>query len=270
METGYFDKAFISVRNLNSYYGRKQVLFDVSFDVDAHKIFVIMGMSGCGKSTLLKHLIGLKKSPAGSVYIDGEDVSKWNHKEWSDYWLRIGVLFQNGALFNSLTVGQNIALPLTVHTNLPREIIEIMVEMKLHMVGLSGTSSLMPSQLSGGMRKRAGLARALSMDPEILFVDEPSSGLDPITAAGLDELLITLKEAFGMTVIVVTHELESAFKIGDFMIVMDQGRIIASGTPEEIRQMPDPRVQQFLNRRPDEEQHDYDSYISRLCKVKRK
>lgn len=271
METGSNDsKALISVRHLDSFYGRKQALCDVSFDIEARRIFVIMGMSGCGKSTLLKHLIGLKKSSPDTVWIDGEDVSKWGHREWNDYWLRIGVLFQNGALFNSMTVAQNIALPLAVHTNLPRDIIEIMVEMKLHMVGLSGTGHLMPSQLSGGMRKRAGLARALAMDPEILFVDEPSSGLDPITAAALDELLITLKEAFGMTLVVVTHELESAFKIGDSMIVMDGGRIIASGTPEEIRQMPDPRVQQFLNRRPDEEQRDYESYISRLCKVKRR
>ncbi|MCX7822796.1 MAG: ATP-binding cassette domain-containing protein [Syntrophobacterales bacterium] len=264
------DRELIRVRGLNSFYGRKQVLRDLSFSVEANRIFVIMGMSGCGKSTLLKHLVGLKPSPPGSIYIEGKDISGWNHAQWNNYWLRIGILFQNGALFNSMTVAQNIALPLMVHTNLPKEIIEIMVEMKLHMVGLSGTGALMPSQLSGGMRKRAGLARALSMDPEILFVDEPSSGLDPITAAGLDELLLSLKETFGMTLVVVTHELESAFRIGDQMVVMDQGRIIAYGTPEEIRQMNDPRVQQFLSRRPDEEHRDYDSYISRLCKVKRR
>lgn len=260
----------ISVNNLSSYYGRKQVLYDISFSIQSRRIFVIMGMSGCGKSTLLKHLIGLKPSPPGSIYIEGEDISKWSHTKWNDYWLRIGILFQNGALFNSMTVGQNIALPLTVHTNLPDKIIKIMVEMKLHMVGLSGTGHLMPSQLSGGMRKRAGLARALAMDPELLFIDEPSSGLDPITAAGLDELLLSLKEAFGMTLVVVTHELESAFRIADHMIVMDQGKIIASGTPEEIRRMDDPRVQQFLNRRPDEEQRDYDSYISKLFRMGRR
>lgn len=244
------DRPIISVRGLNSFYGRKQVLRDVSFDVEPHRIFVIMGMSGCGKSTLLKHLIGLKKSPPESVWIDGEDISKWNYDRWNDYWLRVGVLFQNGALFNSMTVAQNVSLPLLVHTDLPKDIVDIMVEMKLHMVGLSGTGPLMPSQLSGGMKKRAGLARALSMDPEILFVDEPSSGLDPITAAGLDELLLSLKEAFGMTLVVVTHELQSAFRIGDYMIVMDQGGIIAQGTPEEIRQIDNARVQQFLHRRP--------------------
>lgn len=260
----------ISVNNLSSFYGRKQVLYDVSFEVQPNRIFVIMGMSGCGKSTLIKHLIGLKPSPPRSIYIDGEDVSEWNNARWNDYWLRMGILFQNGALFNSMTVAQNIALSLEVHTNLPKEIIEIMVEMKLYMVGLSGTGHLMPSQLSGGMRKRAGLARALAMDPELLFVDEPSSGLDPITAAGLDELLLSLKETFGMTLVVVTHELESAFRIGDYMIVMDRGRIIASGAPEEVRQTDDPRVQQFLSRRPDEEHRDYDSYISRLLRIKRR
>ncbi len=257
-------EVIIAVDHLESFYGSRQVLYDLSLTVHAQEILVVMGVSGCGKSTLFKHLIGLKPSPRGTVRIFGEDVAAWSRAQWNSYWLRVGVLFQNGALFNSVSVGENIALPLRVHTGLSREIIEIMVEMKLHMVGLSGIARAMPAQLSGGMRKRAGLARALAMDPEILFVDEPSSGLDPITAAGLDELLLALRKSLGMTVVVVTHELESAFRIGDSMIVMDRGRIIASGRPEEIREMQDPRVQQFLKREPDEEHRDLEGYLARI------
>ncbi len=246
------DRVLISVEHLESFYGRRQVLYDVSLEIKAGKILVIMGVSGCGKSTLFKHLIGLKKTERGILNIYGQDTRKWSFKDWNDYWLRIGVLFQNGALFNSMNVGENIALPLRVHSDLPGEIIDIVVEMKLQMVGLSGFSKYMPSQLSGGMRKRAGLARALAMDPEILFVDEPSSGLDPITAAGLDELLLSLNRYLNMTIVVVTHELQSAFKIADYMVIMDKGRIIAEGTPEEVRANENPRLQQFLGRIPDD------------------
>ncbi|SFM41951.1 ABC transporter ATP-binding protein [Thermodesulforhabdus norvegica] len=260
----------IEVKGLNSFYGTRQVLYDVSALIPRHEIFVIMGISGSGKTTLFRHLIGLKETPSGCIWIDGEDVGRWGSSEWNNYHKRIGVLFQNGALFNSLTVGENVATPLRVHTGLPGEIIDIMVEMKLHMVGLSGLSGFMPSQLSGGMRKRAGLARALAMDPEFLFVDEPSSGLDPITAAGLDELLLSLKAALGMTVIVVTHELESAFRIADRMMVMDRGRILASGTPDEIRRNDNPRVRQFLERRAEEAGEDVEAYLERLCAVRRR
>ena len=167
-----------------------------------------------------------------------------------------------------MTLKENVALPLQVHTELTSDIIDVMVEMKLYMVGLSGFSDYMPAQLSGGMKKRAGLARALAMDPELLFVDEPSSGLDPITAAGLDDLLISLKDAFGMTVIVVTHELESAFKIGDYMLVMDKGRILACGTPESVKNSKESRVRQFLERRAEEAGQDMEAYLQRLCSVR--
>ncbi len=260
----------ISVRELQSFYGNRQVLFDVSFDIPYHCIFVIMGVSGSGKTTLFRHLIGLKPTKSGAVFIKGEDINRWGSSKWHKYWQSIGVLFQSGALFNSMTLADNVALPLKVHTNLPSDIIDVMVEMKLYMVGLSGFSDFMPAQLSGGMKKRAGLARALAMDPELLFVDEPSSGLDPITAAGLDDLLISLKDALGMTVVVVTHELESAFKIGDYMIVMDRGKILASGTPNSIRNATEPRVRQFLERRAEEAGQDMEAYLQRLCSVRAK
>lgn len=260
--------SIISVRDLQSFYGRRQVLFDISFDVPPHCIFVIMGVSGSGKTTLFRHLIGLKPTRKNAVFIKGEDISEWKSSDWQKYWQSIGVLFQSGALFNSMTLKENVALPLQVHTELTSDIIDVMVEMKLYMVGLSGFSDYMPAQLSGGMKKRAGLARALAMDPELLFVDEPSSGLDPITAAGLDDLLISLKDAFGMTVIVVTHELESAFKIGDYMLVMDKGRILACGTPESVKNSKESRVRQFLERRAEEAGQDMEAYLQRLCSVR--
>lgn len=260
----------IEVSHLNSFYGQRQILFDLSLVVPRYGIFVIMGISGSGKTTFFRHLIGLKHTPTNCIWIEGEDIGTWGGARWNHYHKRIGVLFQNGALFSSLSLGENIATPLNVHTRLPREIVEIMVEMKLHMVGLSGLFNYMPAQLSGGMRKRAGLARALAMDPEFLFVDEPSSGLDPITAAGLDELLLSLKSALGMTVIVVTHELESAFRIADRMIVMDEGRILAEGSPEDIKASSNPRVQQFLGRRAEEAGQDVEAYLERLCAVRKR
>jgi phospholipid/cholesterol/gamma-HCH transport system ATP-binding protein len=178
----------------------------------------------------------------------------------------LGVLFQGGALFSSLTVSQNIAVPLKVHTRLSDETIDIMAKIKLHMVGLTSVGSSMPSQLSGGMRKRAGLARALAMDPEILFVDEPSSGLDPITAAGLDDLILELNRTLGMTIVVVTHELVSAFRIADRMIVMDSGRVLSCGAPAEVKESKSERVIRFLHRQSDERKRDTDTYLDSLLK----
>ncbi len=257
----------IQVRNLSSFYGPRQVLFDLSFDVPRGRVTVIMGVSGCGKSTLLRHLIGLKPTARNSVFIDGEDLALFGRAQMEAYRKRIGVLFQTGALFNSLSVRDNIAVPLRVHTRLAESTIGIMVQIKLHQVGLTEFGDYMPSQLSGGMRKRAGLARALAMDPEIVFVDEPSSGLDPITAAGLDDLILELREAMGMTLIVVTHELESAFKIADQLIVLDQGRVLAKGTPDEIKSSGDDRVRQFLQRRADHEGRDQQKYLSSVFRV---
>lgn len=256
----------ISVSGLNSHYGKRQVLHDIRFDIPRHKITVIMGRSGCGKTTMLRHLIGLKPTSPGEIAIEDEDFGSFDDHMMQGYRRRIGVLFQSGALFNSMTVQENIEVPLKVHTRLSEETIRIMSMIKLHLVGLSDYGSFMPSQLSGGMRKRAGLARALSMDPEILFVDEPSSGLDPITAAGLDRLILELRTALGMTIIVVTHELESAFLIADQLVVLEQGRLLAAGSPDEIRSSQDSHVIQFLNREADIKAVDEKGYIKRLMK----
>lgn len=265
-----FSKFVIEVKHLHSGYGGLQILHDVTFGIPAGKVTVIMGVSGCGKSTLLRHLIGLKPTPPGSLYVDGADAGLFSATQWKAYRKRIGVLFQGGALFSSLSVRDNLAVPLRVHTRLPESTIRIITDIKLHQVGLTEFGDFMPSQLSGGMRKRAGLARAMVMDPEILFVDEPSSGLDPITAAGLDELLVELKHAMGVTLVVVTHELESAFRIADQIVVMDAGRIMAAGTPQAVRSSSDPRVRQFLERRPDERAVDQERYEKRLASVGRK
>ena len=259
----------IEIRGLNSFYDSRQVLFDVRFEIPVHQVTVIMGVSGCGKTTLFRHLTGLKKTKPGEVLVDGQDLGLFSESQLRAYRRRIGVLFQSGALFNSMSLYENIAVPLKVHTRLAAETIRIMAIMKLNMVGLATFYNYMPSQLSGGMRKRAGLARSLAMDPEVLFVDEPSSGLDPITAAGLDRLLLELRETLGMTVVVVTHELESAFKIADRIVVMDKGRVMAAGTPEAIRNNSDPRVRQFLNRQADTQQVDLDSYYQCLLDEER-
>jgi phospholipid/cholesterol/gamma-HCH transport system ATP-binding protein len=257
----------IDIRGLNSFYGRREVLHDVRFGIPRSRVTVIMGRSGCGKTTLLRHLIGLKRTPRGELFVDGQDLGGFAEDAMKRYRRRIGVLFQSGALFNSLNLRENIAVPLGVHTKLADETIRIMALIKLHLVGLSGFDNYMPSQLSGGMRKRAGLARAMAMDPEILFVDEPSSGLDPITAAGLDRLLVELKETLGMTIIVVTHELESAFLIADQLAVLDAGRVLAVGSPDEIRTSQDPKVIQFLKREADEEERDTSTYLEGLLRT---
>jgi phospholipid/cholesterol/gamma-HCH transport system ATP-binding protein len=259
----------IEICGLNSFYNSRQVLFDISFAIPAHHVTVIMGVSGCGKTTLFRHLTGLKRTGTGQIFVEGQDLGAFSESALMQYRRRIGVLFQGGALFNSLSLTENVVMPLKVHTNLAEETTRIMAVMKLNMVGLAEFGDYMPSQLSGGMKKRAGLARALIMDPEILFVDEPGSGLDPITAAGLDRLIQNLREARGMTVVVVTHELESAFKIADRIIVMDNGQIMAAGRPEEIRKSEDPRVRQFLGREAETQEIHVDSYYELLLGEKR-
>ena len=254
----------IDICGLNSYYGDRQVLFDIDFGIPRNRITVIMGVSGCGKTTLLRHLIGLKSSRPKELMIEGEDMGGFRESRMNQYRSRIGVLFQSGALFNSMTVADNVSVPLRVHSKLHKETIRIIATIKLHQVGLSEFCDYMPSQLSGGMQKRAGLARALAMDPEILFVDEPSSGLDPITAAGLDNLILELKDTLGMTIIVVTHELESAFRIADQIVVLDKGRLLAAGSPEEIQTSRDERVVQFLERQADQKQENNEAYIKTL------
>ena len=214
---------------------------------------MILGGSGSGKSTLLRTLVGLEKPSAGEIWIKGRDLAKVSAVEMDEIRTKIGMSFQGGALFGSMTVGENVALPLREHTRLEDSTIEIILRLKLQQVGLEGFEYYAPSQLSGGMKKRAAVARALAMDPEILFFDEPSAGLDPIIAAGIDELILELKRAFRMTIIVVTHELASAFLIADRMLLIDKGNIVALGTPEEMRSSTQPRVRQFLDRVPEPE-----------------
>jgi len=238
----------ISIRNLRVAYGDREILHGVTFDVPAGETVVILGGSGSGKSTLLRTLVGLEAPTSGEVIVRGKDLQRLSSEEWRELRQHIGISFQSGALFGSMTVGENVALALQEHTQLDPATIEIMVRLKLNEVGLNGYENYMPAQLSGGMKKRAAVARAMAMDPEILFFDEPSAGLDPIIAAGIDELLLKLKEAFGITIIVVTHELASAFLIADRMVLLDKGHIVANGTPEELKESSHPRVRQFLDR----------------------
>jgi phospholipid/cholesterol/gamma-HCH transport system ATP-binding protein len=238
----------VSVRDLRVSYGEREILHGIDFDVRRGETLVILGGSGSGKSTLLRTLVGLEHASSGQIWIKGKDIATISQEEMDEIRKRIGMSFQGSALFGSMSVGENVALPLREHTKLEDSTIEIMLRLKLEQVGLAGFEYYMPSQLSGGMMKRAAVARALAMDPEILFFDEPSAGLDPIIAAGIDQLILELKKAFRMTIIVVTHELASAFLIADRMVLIDKGNIVAIGTKEEMRASLQPRVRQFLDR----------------------
>jgi len=244
-------RAVIRLRDVRVCYGDKEVLHGIDFNVMAGETLVILGGSGSGKSTLMRTLIGLEKPTSGQIWINGSDIAAISEDELYEIRKKTGMSFQGGALFGAMTVGENVALPLREHTKLEDPTIEIMLRLKLKQVGLAGFEYHMPSQLSGGMKKRAAVARALAMDPEILFFDEPSAGLDPIIAAGIDKLILDLKKAFRMTIIVVTHELASAFLIADRMVLIDKGHIVASGTKEELRSSVQPRVRQFLDRVPE-------------------
>ncbi len=254
----------VEVLGLDAWYGRRQVLHGVDFRVGAGEIRVVMGGSGSGKSTLLRHLIGLQKPRAGTVRLLGVDLARAGTRELLALRKRIGVSFQGGALFTSMSVGDNVALPLREHTDLDENTIRIMSRLKLEVVNLGGFQDLMPSQLSGGMVKRAALARAIVMDPALMFFDEPSAGLDPVVSAELDELILQLRDALRMTIVVVTHELESAFKIADTITVLDQGRVLMTGSVDEVRASDNERIQDLLNRRPREVEVDVDAYLRRL------
>ncbi len=260
------DKAIpaISVVNLRVSYGEREILHGITFDVRQGETLVILGGSGSGKSTLLRTLVGLERPTSGEVWIEGVNIARISGRELDAIRKKMGMSFQGGALFGSMTVGENVALPLREHTNLEESTIEIVVRMKLDQVGLSRFQDFMPSQLSGGMKKRAAVARALAMDPEILFFDEPSAGLDPIIAAGLDQLILNLKKAFSMTIVVVTHELASAFLIADRMILVDRGHVVAMGTKEELQASTHPRVRQFLDRAPETEVVEEMDYLQML------
>jgi len=238
----------ICLREVRASYGDREILHGVSFEVKRGEIIVILGGSGSGKSTLLRTLVGLERPSSGQIWIKGKNIATISQAEMDEIRKKMGMSFQGGALFGSMTVGENVALPLREHTKLEDSTIEIMVRLKLEQVGLEGFQYYLPSQLSGGMRKRAAVARALAMDPEILLFDEPSAGLDPIIAAGIDQLILQLKQAFRMTILVVTHELASAFLVADRMVLIDKGNIVAIGTSEEMRSSTQPRVRQFLDR----------------------
>jgi phospholipid/cholesterol/gamma-HCH transport system ATP-binding protein len=242
----------IEVRNLVTHYENLNVLKDLSFDVPQSGITVVLGGSGCGKSTLLKHLIGLLRPTSGGIVIDGMDITKADEAGMDEFRKKIGILFQGAALLNSLTIRENVALPIVEHTKLKPSVVDIMVRMKLGLVGLSGFEDFYPSQLSGGMKKRAGLARALALDPHLLFFDEPSAGLDPVTAAGLDELILKLNALLKMTLVVVTHELPSVFKIASHVIMLDKGKALYTGGLEGLRASGHPKIRMFLERRPDD------------------
>ena len=260
----------IEVRDLVTHYGERKILDGVSMDIRRGEIMVIMGGSGSGKSTLLRHLIRLEHKTAGSIKLLGEELDGMSQFAFYAFCRKLGVAFQNGALFSSMTVGENIMLPLREHTKLDETTMEIMVRLKLEVVDLAGFENLMPSELSGGMIKRAALARAIIMDPALLFCDEPSAGLDPVVSSALDELILRLRDAMGMTIVVVTHELHSAFRIADRITVLDRGHVLQVGTVEEVKNSSNPRIQALLNRRFEEEEIDPDEYLARLTGGDRK
>lgn len=241
----------ISVRNVVMSYDGRRVLDGINLDVERGETMVLLGGSGSGKSTLLRQIIGLERPQSGQVVVNGIDLNTSNQKELKKLHRSMGVAFQNAALFDSLSLEDNVALPLRELTSLDESTIRLMTWMKLSVVGLADFGKLSPQALSGGMKKRAAVARALALDPEILVFDEPSAGLDPIVAAELDELILALKRAFNMTVLVVTHEMASAFRIADRMAMLYKGSLITVGTKEELQASAHPRIRQFLDRVPD-------------------
>ncbi len=236
----------IEIRDLTAKYDDRVVLDKISLDIKRNEIFVILGSSGGGKTTLLKHIIGLLRPVSGSIRIFGQDVLKMEIEEFENILKRIGMLFQGGALINSMEVWENVAMPLEQHTDLPPDVIKDIIRQKLALVNLKHAYSLLPSELSGGMKKRAALARAIVMDPEILFFDEPSAGLDPITAAELDELILELKKKLGITLVIVTHELESIKRIADRIIYLQKGKNIFCGTIEEAKHSGNEEINRFF------------------------
>ncbi len=254
----------IQVSNLDSHYGRKKILSDVSLQLCRGEIMVIMGGSGSGKSTLLRNLLGLQKPTSGSIALLGSDITRMSANQLHKMRKNIGVAFQGGALFGSMSVAQNIQLPLIEHARLDQSTMDIMSQMKLEVVNLAGFGDLMPSQLSGGMIKRAALARAIILDPALLFFDEPSAGLDPVVSAELDELILRLRDAMNMSIVVVTHELDSAFKIADKIAILDRGEILLCGTVDEVRNSKHQRVYNLLHRQPRKDTVNVEEYLQRL------
>jgi phospholipid/cholesterol/gamma-HCH transport system ATP-binding protein len=237
----------IKVDGVTKIYGTRTILDKIRLDVIKGETLVILGGSGSGKSTLLRLMIGNVRPNDGDIISMGKSICQMTPPEMDQYRKSIGVLFQSGALFNSMSVADNVALPLREHTDLAEQTIDIMVKIKLELVGLREHADKMPSELSGGMKKRAGLARAIALDPKILFYDEPSAGLDPVTSAEIDQLIIDLNQKLGVTSVVVTHEMDSAFRIADRMVLLDRGKFIVSGSPDEMKNSTDPLVRQFVH-----------------------
>jgi phospholipid/cholesterol/gamma-HCH transport system ATP-binding protein len=262
-------QAIVRVEKLVASYGDRAVLEETSMSVRPGEIFVIMGTSGSGKTTLLRHMLGLQRPLSGEVNLLGQSLSRIGKRRLYELRKRVGVAFQGGALINSMSVIDNVELPLLQHTKLDRSTIRIMSRMKLEMMNLGGCEDLMPAQLSGGMLKRAGLARAVIMDPPVLFFDEPSAGLDPVTAADLDELIMRLREVLKITIVIVTHALESALKVADRVMILADGKALAIGTVAEIQANPDPRIQGLLHRRANSTAVNADEYLDRLTAPQR-
>jgi len=254
----------IVVEDLVVRYGDRTVLDGVSFEVRQGEVFVILGGSGSGKTTLLRNLVGLMRPASGRILIKGDDFTAMSEDERIELRKKMGMSFQGSALLQSLSLADNVALPLREHTALEESTIDIMTRIKLELVGLGGFENYLPSELSGGMKKRAGIARAMAMDPEIIFYDEPSAGLDPIVAAGIDNLIRKMQETFKLTSVVVTHEMESVKLIADRVCMLKGGRVVGVGTLDELERSDHPYVQQFFARRPDDEQSSDSKYAREL------
>lgn len=256
--------AAVEVVDLVTHYGTREILHSINLTINDGEIMIIMGGSGSGKSTLLRYLLGLGVPTSGSIKLLGKDINRINSKEMNELRQNMGVAFQGGALLSSMSIGENVQLPLREHTKLDEKTMEIMARMKLEVVNLGGFEKLMPAELSGGMIKRAAVARAIIMDPKLMFFDEPSAGLDPVVSAELDELILNLRDVMKMTIVVVTHELESALKIADRITVLDQGNILMTDTVDNIKNSDNERIQSLLNRRPGNDEVQADEYLNRL------
>lgn len=244
-------KSLIEVRNLVAQYGNDIILKDLDMDVYPNEILAVIGGSGCGKTTLLRHLVGIQSPAAGSIAIDGKDITNQDDASFDEALKKIGILFQGGALFGSMTISENVSLPIREYTDLDPEAMANLVRMKLCSVDLSGYGDHLPSELSGGMIKRAALARALALNPEILFLDEPTAGLDPVISAEIEELILRINHSLGTTMVIITHSLNIIFKVAHRIIMLDKSAkgIVAQGDPKELKaKSPNPAVRQFFNR----------------------